>query len=136
MISVVTFSAGIQKKPSLSDPSSFTRITIRPSRSSLIPSSMVASGMANQGCKIVKKLKLILRFDELLHVFSDEIRFNVDFITNPTGPQISMLQSKRDNRDCESSTATFIDGQANAVHGNRTFGYYEISQLHREIKCK
>src|SRR5215475_4231645 len=123
MISVVTFSAGIQKKPSLSDRSSFTRITIRPSRSSLIPSSMVASGISNQGCKIVKNLKLILRFDELLHVFSDEIRFNVDFITNPTGPQISMLQGKRNNCHCKSSTATFIYGQANAVHGDRTLAY-------------
>src|SRR5262245_11496141 len=123
MISLVTFSAGIQKKPSQSDRSSFTRITIRPSRSSLIPSSVVASGISNQGYKIAEKLKLILRFDELLHVFSDEIRFNVNFITNPTGPQISMLQSKRDNRDRESSTATFIDGQANAVHGNRPFRY-------------
>src|SRR5215475_3703206 len=123
MISAVTFSAGIQKNPSLSDRSSFTRITIRPSRSSLIPSSMVASGISNQGCEITENLKLILRSDELLHVFADEIRFNVDFITNPTGPQISMLQSKRDNCDCESSTATFIDGQADAVHGDGTFGY-------------
>src|SRR5215831_20193066 len=123
MISAVTFSAGIQKNPSLSDRSSFTRITIRPSRSSLIPSSMVASGIFNQGCEITENLKLILCLDELLHVFSDEIRFNVDFITNGTGPQISMFQGERDNRDGESPTATFIHGQANAVHGNRAFGY-------------
>ena len=43
-------------------------------------------------------MKLILRLDELLHVFSDEIGFNVDFITNPTGAQISMLQGERNNR--------------------------------------
>src|SRR5215468_4203236 len=123
MISAVTFSAGIQKNPSLSDRSSFTRITIRPSRSSLIPSSMVASGIFNQGREITENLRLILCLDKLLHVFSDEIRFNVDFITNGTGPQISMLKSKRNNRHCKSSTATFIYGQANAVHSDRTFGY-------------
>jgi hypothetical protein len=72
---------------------------------------------------MAEKLKLILRLDELLHVFSDEIRFDVDFITNATGPQISMLQGERDNRDCEASMAAFIYGQANAVHSNRTLGY-------------
>src|SRR5215470_3184853 len=123
MISAVTFSAGIQKNPSLSDRSSFTRITIRPSRSSLIPSSMVASGIFNQGREITENLKLILCLDKLLHVFSDEIRFNVDFITNGTGPQISVFQGERDNRDGESPTAIFIHGQANSVHGNRAFGY-------------
>src|SRR4030095_16340236 len=85
---------------------------------------------------MAEKLKLILRLDELLHVFSDEIRFDVDFITNATGPQISMLQGERDNRDCEASTATFIYSQANPVHSNRTFRYQESSQLHRDMKRK
>src|SRR5262245_61621409 len=123
MISAVTFSAGIQKNPSLSDRSSFTRITIRPSRSSLIPSSRVASGLFNQGRDITENPKLILCFDKLLHVYYDDTSFNVQYITNGTGPQISMLKSKRNNRHCKSSTATFIYGQANAVHSDRTFGY-------------
>jgi hypothetical protein len=44
-------------------------------------------------------MKLILRLDELLHVFADEISFNIDFITKPTGAQISMLQGERNNRN-------------------------------------
>jgi hypothetical protein len=55
-------------------------------------------------------MKLILRLDELLHVFSDEIGFNVDFITNPTGAQISVLQSEWDYRYRKPFAIAIVDG--------------------------
>src|SRR5687768_3254930 len=119
MISAVTFSAGRHKKPSLSGDSSLTRMTIRPSRSSLIPSSVLAMGIrrisfgrANDGADLTRRL------EQFLNVFTDQIGFQIDFITNPTDAQISVLQSEWNNRHGKAPAAAFIHGQANSVYSN------------------
>src|SRR5215471_16990105 len=66
----------------------------------------------------------LLRY-ETLNIFTDEIGFNIDFITKPASAQISMLQSQRDNHDRKSSPAAFVDRQADAVHRDGTFRYQQ-----------
>src|SRR5262245_20233223 len=119
----VTLSAARQKKPSLSGESSSTKMTILPLRISSMPSSMLAIGIANEVDGFSRKNDGLLStlFQETVDVFSDQIRFKIDFITNPTGAQISVLQSKRDDRDRKTISRTIIDGKADTVHGHRPF---------------
>src|SRR5918995_2567647 len=112
MISAVTFSAGRQKKPSLSGDSSLTRMTIRPRRSSLMPSSVLAMGINRISFERANDEEdLIRRLEKFLYVFSDQIGFQIDFITNPTDAQISVLQSEWDNRHGKAPAAALIHGQ-------------------------
>ena len=57
-----------------------------------------------------ERLSLILSslMNEVTNVLADQICFNIDFITNPTGAQISVLQSKWDNRDVKLPRATLV----------------------------
>ena len=48
--------------------------------------------------------------EKTMDVFADEIGFNVDFITNHTAAQISMLQGERDDRYGKAISPTIIDG--------------------------
>jgi hypothetical protein len=47
--------------------------------------------------------------EKTMDVFADEIGFNVDFITNSTGAQISMLQGERDDRYGKPISPTIIN---------------------------
>ena len=69
-------------------------------------------------------LKLIFSslVNEVTNVLADQICFDIDFITNPTGAQISVLQSKWDNRDAESQGAASVHSQADSIDGNRPLG--------------
>jgi hypothetical protein len=46
---------------------------------------------------------------ETMDIFADQIRFDVDFITNPAGAQISVPQGERNDRDGEAPAAAGID---------------------------
>jgi hypothetical protein len=60
--------------------------------------------------------------EKLLNVFSNEIGFDIDFITNPTGAQISVLKSEGNHGYGKTLFSAFVDGQTDAVHCHRTFG--------------
>ena len=59
--------------------------------------------------------------EQALNIFSDKIGFDVDFITNPTTAQISVLQGEWDHSGGETLLFALIDGETDAVHRNRTF---------------
>src|SRR4030095_2122112 len=123
MLSAVTFSAARQKKPSLSGESSSTKMTILPLRISSMPSSMLEIGIGQEIKPFARKITGLLStlFQEAVDVFSDQIGFEIDFITNPTDAQISVLQSERDDRHEKTIARAAIDGKAYAVHGHRAF---------------
>src|SRR5688572_32693838 len=122
MMSALTFSAGTQKNPSLSAASSLTRIIIRPWRRSSRASSILEMGMVVPKWRRALKLIFSSLVNEVTNVLADQICFDIDFITNPKGAQISVLQSKWDDRDAEPSGAASVHSQADSINGNRPFG--------------
>jgi hypothetical protein len=74
--------------------------------------------------KMGQALELILGslLNEVTNVLADQICFDIDFITNPTVAQISVLQSKWDNRDLEPPRATSVYSQADSVDSNGPLG--------------
>jgi hypothetical protein len=45
-----------------------------------------------------------------MDIFSDQIGFDIDFITNPTGAQIRVPQGKRYDCGLKTTAAAVIDG--------------------------
>ena len=66
---------------------------------------------------------LLASSHEALHIFPDQIGFDVDFITNLPSAQISVLHGKWNDRHRKSPLSANIDRQANAVDGDRPFRY-------------
>ena len=58
--------------------------------------------------------------EQALNIFSDKIGFDVDFITNPTTAQISVLQGEWDHSGGETLLFALIDGETDAVDRDRT----------------
>jgi len=56
-----------------------------------------------------------------MDIFADQIGFDVDFITNPTDAQISVLQSKWDDRHRKALPRALIDRETNAVESDGAF---------------
>src|SRR5258706_2109525 len=122
--SAETFSAAMQKKPSLSGASSLIRITIRPARISSSPSSILEIGI-NQNWPVklaAVHANLSALCEKAMNVFTNQISFDVDFITNPAALQISVLQSKWDDRHGKTFTVTIVDRQADPIQRHRPFG--------------
>src|SRR3989337_2794516 len=73
---------------------------------------------------------------ELTNVLADEICFHIDFITNPTGAQISVLQSKWDDSDVKLPLATSVYRQADTIDSNGPLGDQQRSQTLGNAKRK
>jgi hypothetical protein len=73
---------------------------------------------------------------ELTNVLADEICFYIDFITNPTGAQISVLQSKWDDSDVKLPPATSVYRQADTIDSNGPLGDQQRSQTLGKPKRK
>src|SRR5918996_2416293 len=110
-------------------------MTIRPWRSSLMPSSVVAMGISRISFERANGEKDLTRYlEKFLYVFSDQIGFHIDFITNPADAQISVPQSEWDNCHGKAPAAAFVHGQADAVYSNGSLGDEQGSQLRRHTK--
>jgi hypothetical protein len=77
-----------------------------------------------------------LLFDESVNVLADQIRFNIDFITNPTDAQISVLQRKWNDGHVKLSQATSVYRQADPIDSHRTFGHQQRPQTLSNPKRK
>jgi hypothetical protein len=71
-----------------------------------------------------------------MDVLADQISFDVDFITNPAGAQISVPQCEWNNRHRKPPSAAFIDSQTDSIDGDRAFRYQQRSKLGRHPKTK
>jgi len=63
--------------------------------------------------------------NEVTNVLADQICLNIDFITNPTGAQIRVLESKRNNRDAKLPRVASVYCQAYSIDSNRPLGYQQ-----------
>jgi hypothetical protein len=74
-----------------------------------------------------RDIELFASMQQILNVLADKIRFDVDFITNPTSAQIRVLQSIRDNGDGKSTAPAIVDRQTDAIHGDGTLAHEQWS---------
>jgi hypothetical protein len=68
--------------------------------------------------------------EQSLNVFSNQIGFDVDFITNPKVAQISVFQGKWDDRDGKTPVFTIVDGETDTVDGDGAF----LNELEIEMR--
>src|SRR5687768_14904596 len=71
-----------------------------------------------------------------MNVVADQVAFDVDFITNPTALQISVLQGERDDRDGKSVAPAFVYGETDTVDRHRPFGHQQRPQTCRDAKSE
>lgn len=71
---------------------------------------------------------------EAFDIFSNDIGFDVDFITNPEPPQIGMPQRKRNDRDREIPLPALVHRQTDTIHGHRALGHKQRSKSRGDEK--
>ena len=71
-----------------------------------------------------------------MNVFSNQISFDVNPITNPAALQISVAQGKWDDRQRKTVAPAIVNRKANAVHGNRALRYQKPSQTRRHTEIE
>ena len=63
--------------------------------------------------------------DKFVNVLADQICFDIDFITNLTGAQISVLQGEWDNGNVKLSYPATIYRQADPIDSNGPLGHQQ-----------
>ena len=82
-----------------------------------------------------RDIELSASLQQILHVLADKIRFDVNFITDPTSAQIRVLQSIRDNGDGESTAPAIINRQTDSIDGDGTLAHEQWSHHGRDGKA-
>src|SRR5688572_21899513 len=111
MASGVTMSAAMVRSPSFSRSSSSTTMTIRPARI-----CSTASGAEMWG------VSADMQVHQTSNVFGDQICLDVDTISLPALAQDGRRQGVGDERHGEARVVDLVDGEADAVHGDRALG--------------
>src|SRR5689334_15528092 len=106
MASGVTFSAAIIRSPSFSRSSSSTMMTMRPSWTSTMASSILAN---------------CIGFQKILNVFCDDVELQVDGIAGLGGLEVGIFERVRNYCDGKDAPIQRRDGKTDTVNRNRAF---------------
>ena len=71
-----------------------------------------------------------------MNVFTNQIGFDINPITNPAALQISVAQGKWDDRHRKTVAPAIINRKANAIHGNRALRNQKPSQSRRHTEIE